>query len=737
MKEKLHYWLDGVLHSYGQIFFSQNKGLAALVIGASLLFPRLGLWGLAGAILTNALAWLLGFDRRAIRDGLLGFNSVLVSLGLAAYYQTNAQFLLIFVSACLLTLFVSVALMHYFGAKELPFLSWPFLLVLWGLLLSIRQYEALIVSEGAIFLLNRLFTLGGTELLDWYDYLNHLAIPEMISTYFKSLAAIIFQGNLLAGVLIAVGLFLSSRIAFSLTVLGYLAGYSFYLFVGADITQLHYMYIGFNFILSAIAIGGFFFIPSWKSYLLVVVTAPVIAVMTAAFSGLLQGIQLPIYSLPFALIVPLVMYIMPLATDRQHLALVKYQQYIPERNLYAYRNYMQRFGHKTWYHILLPFFGEWTVSQGHDGRYTHREEWRHAWDFVIEDEDGKQYQEPGGNREDYYCYQLPIVAPQAGYVVELQDKTPENEIGEVNLQQNWGNTIVIKHADGLYSKLSHLLTGSFKVKVGDYVEKGQTLALLGNSGRSPYPHLHFQLQATPDIGSKTLKFPIAYYLRQEGEGYELVEFDYPKEGETVFNVKPTPLLQKAFQWTPGRLIEWELEEHGETRKLQWEVFTDAHNQSYLYCHDTGSYAYFSNDGVLNYFTDFKGDYESVLYWFYLASYKVLLGYYQQVELNDQIPLYQVERGASRYLQDLVAPFFQFKSVHYSLRYVGRNDNMRPTEIALRTELHKHNGRRVKDFLTADMVIGVRGFKKVAIQAPNRQMTLRQMANPEVKEALPA
>lgn len=724
MKKELKYWWDSTLNSYGQIFFAQHQGLSILVILASFLFPKLGFWGLAGALTTNAMARVLGFDRKTIREGLLGFNSVLVALGLAAYYEANAQFVLIFLSACLLTLFVSVALMHYWGRSGLPFLSWPFLLVIWGLLLSVRQYEALNVSEGAIFLLNRLFALGGTDLIGWYDYLNHLPVPEMISTYFKSLAAIVFQGNLLAGFLIALGLILHSRIAFSLTILGYLTGYSFYLFVGADITQLHYMYIGFNFILSAIAVGGFFFIPSWKSYVLVIVTAPVIALMTAGFSGLLLDVQLPIYSLPFALIVPLVLYIMPLATDKQHLAKVQHQQYFPERNLYAYRNYMRRFGHKTWYHILLPFFGEWTISQGHDGKFTHREEWKHAWDFVIEDEHGKPHHGEGLSRENYYCYQLPVVAPQAGYVVEIEDKVPENEIGAVNLQQNWGNTIVIKHADGLYSKLSHLLADSFKVKVGDYVKKGQTLALLGNSGRSPYPHLHFQLQATPDIDSKTLKFPIAYYLKQREKGYQLVEFNYPEEGETVFNVKPTPLLQRAFQWTPGREIEWEVEENGQSRNLRWEVFTDAYNHSYLYCHETGSYAYFVNDGVLSYFTDFKGDYDSMLYWFYLASYKVLLGYYQQVELNDQIPLYQLERGPRRYLQDFLAPFFQYKTVHYNLQYVSQNDNMRPTEVVLQTNLKKRIGKREEPLLEARLVIGTDGFQEVEIRTSKVRSTLK-------------
>ena len=81
--------------------------------------------------------------------------------------------------------------------------------------------------------------------------------------------------------------------------------------------------------------------------------------------------------------------------------------------------------------------------------------------------------------------------------IELNPNQAEayNNIGDVNLGDNWGNTIIIKHGDYLFSKISHIKEGSFKVRVGDYVKKGDVLAVCGNSGRSPEPHLHFQLQS--------------------------------------------------------------------------------------------------------------------------------------------------------------------------------------------------------------------------------------------------
>jgi murein DD-endopeptidase MepM/ murein hydrolase activator NlpD len=51
---------------------------------------------------------------------------------------------------------------------------------------------------------------------------------------------------------------------------------------------------------------------------------------------------------------------------------------------------------------------------------------------------------------------------------------------------------------GNYVMYAHLKTGSVKPKVGDKLTTGQPLGLLGNSGNSDAPHLHFQVMSTPE-----------------------------------------------------------------------------------------------------------------------------------------------------------------------------------------------------------------------------------------------
>jgi len=58
-------------------------------------------------------------------------------------------------------------------------------------------------------------------------------------------------------------------------------------------------------------------------------------------------------------------------------------------------------------------------------------------------------------------------------------------------RHGYGNMVEVAHGDGLLTRYAH--NDENLVEVGDLIRKGETLALMGNTGRSTGPHVHFEV----------------------------------------------------------------------------------------------------------------------------------------------------------------------------------------------------------------------------------------------------
>ena len=355
--------------------------------------------------------------------------------------------------------------------------------------------------------------------------------------------------------------------------------------------------------------------------------------------------------------------------------------------------------------------GGWTVSQGYKGEITHKGEWQHALDFVLKDIDNKTYELPGVKPEDYYCFNKPVLAVGNGQVEEVINHIDDNAIGQVNLQQNWGNTIVIKHAENLYSKVSHLKKNSIKVKVGDYVKKGDIIALCGNSGRSPEPHLHFQVQCSPYIGAKTFPYPFAYFTLADQK--ELKTFVVPKEGDTIERPEINPYLKNAFHFQPGYIANLQ---DNKGRKETWEVFTDDFNATYFFCRENQAVAYFVSNANVFYFTRFYGDSNSLLFRFYRIAYKIN---YSLQPVRDSFATDTANFRPELWLQDLLAPFYNFVRNTYSNSVIRKANGL---------TIHAETKRQVfgqdKNLVKAEILVDNVGIRELAIQYKDKYLKVK-------------
>ncbi|MCX6161153.1 MAG: urea transporter [Ignavibacteriae bacterium] len=716
-------FIKSILKSYSIVFFSDKLFFAGLLMIISFFDYFAGFCGLISVITSFVVAESLGFDKIKIEKGYYGFNSLLAGLGIGLQYEASWAILLIVVLASIFAFFVTISLEGVLGKYLLPYLSLPFLIAYWVVTLEGRDLYFMGLSGRGVYFLNDMYLLGGNRLISIYEWWSKINFIFSLKIYFLSLGAILFQYNVIAGILIAGGILYFSRIAFSLSLIGFYSAFFFYQFLEINITEASYAYIGFNYILSAIAIGGFFLIPSWRSYIWVLVLMPVTVLISYGFSSVFALFHLHIYSLPFNIIVILFLFAVKSRVHKKEgLSEVYFQQNSPENNLYSYLNNNFRFRDFKYYPLRLPFFGEWSVSQAHNGEITHKFRYKHAWDFVIRDSERNTYRNYGLKLEDYYCYNKAILSPADGYVEEIIDGIPDNNIGDVNLENNWGNTIIIRHGYGFYSKICHIKPASFKISQGEWIKTGQIIASCGNSGRSPEPHIHFQLQAVPFIKGETIDYPFSQYILKTPSGVIYKANNKPERGDVISNVEINPVLKEGFNFIPGKVVKFETESKGKKKIVEWEVFTNINNSSYIYCSDSKSTAYFNNDGRVFYFYDFAGSKKSLLYYFFLAAYKVPLGYYQDMNVGDTPALNLVYSKAGLFVQDFVSPFFVFLKSVFKVTYTDIDDMLHTNRITLSSGIENHFLNRRTGRMDFTIALSRNGIDKIEITLKNKIIT---------------
>ena len=659
--------LKATYNSYGQIFFSMQTWFAVVMLILSVLDVRIGLGGLLAVIITNLLSHLLGFSKEKIATGIYGFNAVFVGMSLLFKFYSNPTFLLFYVFGVVLSFLLTVWLETVLSKNKLPVLTLPFVITSFIIDLSFRSFA----NIELITPFDRFTILLAKQMsIPWYELvhsLDNIQLPQLIYYYFKTLASIFFTDSILIGILICIALLIHSRIKSTVAFLGFLFAFLASKTLGFDLQQLTTNLAGTNYIFWGMAVGSFFILPNIYSYLLVAGLTPVLFLFYASIEKLIAGTGLFSYTLSFSVLAILLIYILIHRSANKFFIFPTIQYFNPEKTVYKNVNFPQRSGRSLPFKMKLPFLGEWTVNQGYNGEITHLGEWGNALDFVITDDDKKTYTDSGTRKEDYFCYNKPVIAPADGYVYQISNITEDNEINNVNTKKNWGNTVVINHLNGLFSHISHLKKDSFKVRIGDYVTKGTVLATCGNSGRSPEPHLHFQMQLSPEIGSKTHSYPFGYFFERTADKPVLHINEVPKESMIVYNVESLGLLHYAFDFKPGKILF--IEYNGD--KLQWKIATNQFNQTYISCEKTKSTAYFVNDGTMFYFTDFEGRKKSALYLFYRSCFSILLSGERNIEIPDRIPLLKELPIGTKWLQDFLAPLLLMNQVNFcsKLNYI--------------------------------------------------------------------
>jgi biotin carboxyl carrier protein len=168
--------------------------------------------------------------------------------------------------------------------------------------------------------------------------------------------------------------------------------------------------------------------------------------------------------------------------------------------------------------------GPWLAGNGPNARSGHRRALiatggapsiaqRFAIDWVKLNDSSTTFHDDKLRNENYYAEGNDALAVANGIVVAVKDSIPENVPGvssravPITLETVGGNHVIIDIGGGYYAFYAHLRPGSLRVKVGDRVKRGQVVGLVGNSGNSTEPHLHFHVSdANSPLGSEGIPY---------------------------------------------------------------------------------------------------------------------------------------------------------------------------------------------------------------------------------------
>jgi hypothetical protein len=165
---------------------------------------------------------------------------------------------------------------------------------------------------------------------------------------------------------------------------------------------------------------------------------------------------------------------------------------------------------------------------------------RYAIDWMQVD-NGTSFKGDALDKRSYYAYGKPVVAVADATVVAVKDGLPDNVPGHntpghqgfnpavpLTMDTLAGNIIILDLGNGQFAHYCHLEAESLRVRVGDHVQRGQILALIGNSGDAREPHVHFEITTSSKLmAGEGLPYLIDHYHAKSGDAWQTRVHELP------------------------------------------------------------------------------------------------------------------------------------------------------------------------------------------------------------------
>ncbi|MGN6562929.1 MAG: urea transporter [Thermomicrobiales bacterium] len=294
VQNPLGHFVDIVLRGVAEVFL-QNSPVTGLLflIGIFIGSYVAGLYALLATVISTATAMVFGVPRSQLDQGMYGFNGTLTGLALAFYMTHNLALVGYVILAAIFVTIVTAFLADALHPSQIPMLTSPFVLTSWLFIAALYNFGRL---RGAT-------TLAAAHLPVHAALVSVAPTPaDVLAGFLNGVAQVMFQQNVWTGVAFLIGLLINSRISCAAAIVGSLVGLGVAWALNGDTSAMRDGLYGFNSVLTAVDLGGIYYLISGRTTVFTIVAAIVTAVTYSALGTVLAPVGLPVLTAAFVLI---------------------------------------------------------------------------------------------------------------------------------------------------------------------------------------------------------------------------------------------------------------------------------------------------------------------------------------------------------------------------------------------------------------------------------------------------
>ncbi|MET0598212.1 MAG: urea transporter [Mesorhizobium sp.] len=289
--------LTGVLFLLAILWGALTAGTPAVVAGAVI-----------GLMVATATAILLSADAASLKQGMFGFNGVLVGAAVPTFLAATPSMWVLLVLGAAVSTVAMLAISNVMKTWGTPALTFPFVLTTWFLMLAAYSFGAVSIAgmgppalAAAAAKASEATEGGGLAMLD---------------AWLKGPAQVFLIDNWVSGVLVVIGLAVASPWAAAFALLGSAVALLMAIGLGAGPGAVSAGLYGFSPVLTAVAVGCVFYRPSMRVALYALLATAFTVIVQGAMDAAMAPLGIPSFTAPFVFVTWL--FLLPKARLQPH-----------------------------------------------------------------------------------------------------------------------------------------------------------------------------------------------------------------------------------------------------------------------------------------------------------------------------------------------------------------------------------------------------------------------------------